>query len=387
MLDEREKAVAQDLEDNKKVIREIQAQEEMAAKAMNKRKAENREIRDQVTRDLEEAAKRMKDEQAAEMARKEELIRQIRELEKIPIQRSQGFDPTEAGSHGLLVEMSVAELRERLELNRAKLQQEIEFKRDTNLARKEREAQDLLESAAKVEEARKKRKQFADERRERERQDAEIRERARITAREKGLKDAYSVISNKKRLKAEEDARLAKELKEIKLQRQYMNANAAMVEFKQWEGLEKGKERVVDAAQNVKLMEQCGQNEIAVRDQLVRATNAKNDVLAKITYDRGYAERLSTRKKDNEVLHKKTLEYKQGMHAKQRQFEDDLRETQHKRNPFKQKINEMSLTQAKAMRQQHPRGDTFVGIDAHGQFDEDEFDDDSRSGGFLAADN
>jgi hypothetical protein len=30
----------------------------------------------------------MKDEQAAEMARKEELIRQIREIEKIPIQRS-----------------------------------------------------------------------------------------------------------------------------------------------------------------------------------------------------------------------------------------------------------------------------------------------------------
>lgn len=54
--------------------------------------------------------------------------------------------------------MSVAELRERLELNRAKLQQEIEFKRDNNLARKEREALDLLESAAKIEEARKKRK-------------------------------------------------------------------------------------------------------------------------------------------------------------------------------------------------------------------------------------
>lgn len=144
--------------------------------------------------------------------------------------------------------MSVAELRERLELNRAKLQQEIEFKRDTNLARKEREALDLLESAAKIEEARKKRKVAADERREREKQEAEIREQARIIAREKGLKDAYSVISNKKRAKAEEDARLAKELKEIKLQRQYLNANAAMVEFKQWEGLEKGKERVIDAA-------------------------------------------------------------------------------------------------------------------------------------------
>lgn len=89
---------------------------------------------------MEDAAKRLKDEQAAEQAKKEELIRQIREIEKIPIQRTQGFDPTEAGNHGLMIEMSVAELRERLELNKQKQQQEIEFKRDTNLAKKEREA-------------------------------------------------------------------------------------------------------------------------------------------------------------------------------------------------------------------------------------------------------
>jgi len=33
-----------------------------------------------------------------------------------------GYDPTEAGNHGLMIEMSVAELRERLELNKCKLQ-------------------------------------------------------------------------------------------------------------------------------------------------------------------------------------------------------------------------------------------------------------------------
>ena len=69
------------------------------------------------------------------------------------------------------------------------------------------------------------------------------------------MKEAYEKISTKKRLKAEEDARLAKELKEIKLQRQYMNANAAMVEYKQWDGLEAGKERMIRNAQNVKLID------------------------------------------------------------------------------------------------------------------------------------
>jgi hypothetical protein len=45
-----------------------------------------------------------------------------------------------------------------------------------------------------------------------------------------------------------------------------MNANAAMVEYKQWEGLEKGKERMVRDGQNLKLLEQCGSNEIKVSD-------------------------------------------------------------------------------------------------------------------------
>jgi len=71
----------------------------------------------------------------------------------------------------------------------------------------------------------------------------------------------------------------------------------------------------------------------------VRATNAKNEVTAKITYDRGFAERLQTQKKENEVLHKKTLEYKQNMHEKQRGFEDDLKETQMRNKPFNTKIN------------------------------------------------
>lgn len=71
------------------------------------------------------------------MAKKTELIRQIRELEKIPIQRTKGFDPCETSGLGLMEEMSIAELRERLEFNKRKQQQEVDYKREANLSRKE----------------------------------------------------------------------------------------------------------------------------------------------------------------------------------------------------------------------------------------------------------
>ena len=61
----------------------------------------------------------------------------IRELEKIPIVRTKGYDPTETGGYGLLEEMSVAELRERLEYNKLKEEQERENKREINLKQKE----------------------------------------------------------------------------------------------------------------------------------------------------------------------------------------------------------------------------------------------------------
>lgn len=132
-------------------------------------------------------------------------------------------------------------------------------------------------------------------------------ERRKKQIREQQLIEAYEKINKKKRDKAEEDARLAKELKEIRLNRQYMNANAAMVEEKAWKELEAGAERQIRNNQNDKLIDQSKLNGIIVKDQTVRATNKKNEVTEKLIYDQEYKGRLDVRKKENELLHKNTL--------------------------------------------------------------------------------
>jgi len=121
-LDQRDKEAKELFDKKVVVVEQVHSQKDKAAEAVAKMKAENRELRDQISKEISDALKRKRDEEEFEHQRKQELIRQIRELEKIPIVRTKGFDPTEAGGHGLLEEMSIAELRERIEYNKRQLE-------------------------------------------------------------------------------------------------------------------------------------------------------------------------------------------------------------------------------------------------------------------------
>jgi len=160
------------------------------------------------------------------------------------------------------------------------------------LAAKDKEAEDLLSTASKIEEARNKRKAENDRKRDEKNRLARELEEKKKEIREKGLKDAYEKINKKKADKRSEDERLAKELKEIRLQRQYMNANAAMVEEKAWKELEQGAERQIRNNQNDKLIDQSKINGIQVKDQTIRAENKKNEVVDKLHIDKAYDDKL-----------------------------------------------------------------------------------------------
>ena len=51
-----------------------------------------------------------------------------------------------------------------------------------------------------------------------------------------------------------------------------------------------------------------------MKDETIRATNARTIVEKKLETDKNYHEKLTNVKKENEVLHKKTLQYKTDMH-------------------------------------------------------------------------
>ena len=58
--------------------------------------------------------------------------------------------------------------------------------------------------------------------------------------------------------------------------------------------LEAGAERKIRNVQNEKLIDQAKIGSIKVKDETVRATNARTGVLEKLEYNKGYQERLQT---------------------------------------------------------------------------------------------
>ena len=188
---EKDEKMREDWQKKKEVVETVQSQKDNAAKEMDKLKDEKRRIRDEVNKELSEALQRRKEEDEIEHKKKEELIRQIRELERVPIVRTKGFDPTETAGFGLLDEMSIAELRERLEFNKMLREQEVSSKREDNLKAKEEGVKKLMDEAAKIQEAREQRRVDNEAKRDQKKKEKEDYEAKVKAAKDKGLIQVY----------------------------------------------------------------------------------------------------------------------------------------------------------------------------------------------------
>ncbi|XP_074641757.1 cilia- and flagella-associated protein 99-like [Tubulanus polymorphus] len=109
--------------------------QEYKAKIVQEVQGESKELLQQA---LEEAE--------AEMRRKMELIHQIRAMESVPVIRQKFVDLTETAGYGLLSEMSIAELKERLSLLRIAEAKAEDGKRDEILSAKQTKDQILMDT-------------------------------------------------------------------------------------------------------------------------------------------------------------------------------------------------------------------------------------------------
>lgn len=155
-MKEREEKKEEDFQHKIQLRNVVLEAKDNVAKEKEKVIEKNQKIREEIEKEIEEVMRRKKEEDIILQQNRDEVIRKIRELEHTPIERKTGFDPTETAGHGLLQEMSLAELREKLEAMKKERADEEERIRTENLKKKEGKTKILSEKSERIAAAREK---------------------------------------------------------------------------------------------------------------------------------------------------------------------------------------------------------------------------------------
>jgi len=247
-------------------------------------------------------AEKKKAEDAHEMERKKDIIRQIRALERVSVVRPNPFDPFEAPRGGYMEEMPLSELRERLNMVTAQRAKEIEDKKELNLAKKVTKQQQLQERVEVCAAIREHAKIEAKERHMRAQVKKQEEEEAKKRFSEQCNVEVAEKVAKKKKMMRDEEIRLAKELKEISVKRQFLAANAEMVEAKQKHEQQKGLQRVASLKQVNMLQHQRHTNKIEADQYSMRLANKAEEREALQNMQRHVNERLTKAKADDAAL-------------------------------------------------------------------------------------
>ena len=325
---------AEDIRLKKEVIKEIQKEKENVVKQKIQKKKENQELYKNRKKEFNELNLISQEEKKIYLQRRDDLIRQIRELEKLPIKRTTGFDPTETPGYGFLEEMSLVELRERLALQKRMHLDEIKSKKEENKLRMQERADELVNKAQIIQENRDRLRNMKEIER-KAKKDAIMREKERIKAmREKSLFEVKQKIENKKQKLKKEDEIFQKKIREIKLQRQFLQLGRDAVEFKQFKQIEDGVERKINDRQNQDLIDQLALEKIKWGDVKIRHTDAK-----KVNKD--LKEMINNYNKDyelsgtlNQMIDDEDKMYKKAVYDRERALNKYLQDDIKEKNKF-----------------------------------------------------
>lgn len=316
----KEHEAQQELSRKVQLVQEVQEERILprhAEEAALKARRENAE-KERIRKAQEAEMKRQ--EEVLDMERKKDLIRQIRAIERVSVLKTAPFDPSEPPLKGLMEEMSLSELRERLKMLQAKHAAEVEQRRDRIIEKKEQKQHDLMSKAANLAKIRKTAHEEALVRKAETKARREEEERQRLLIREQCTVEAADKIRTKKKARADEEARLKRELREISIKRQFLAANAEMVEKKAHAEQQGGLEREANDRQKMVLLDQAKRNQIAQREHTIRVGNKAKEREDYKIMQQAVTERLEAARVDDAQLREEVRTAKKGA----REFQNNL---------------------------------------------------------------
>ena len=264
--------------------------------------------------------------------KRDSIISQIRTLEKIPKKRETGFDPTETPGYGILGEMSLAELRERLALQKKMTSDKIECKKEENKLKMLQRADDLYNKALMIQENRNKLRNMKEmERKYKKEQKDSLDEKYRIE-RENNIIKCKKELEDKKNKMRKEDENFLKRIRDIKLQLQYNKVGADQVEYKHNENNELGLERKYKNIQNKILEDKLAEEKINWEKIKTRFNKAKDNNQYYSNIIQNYNDKMRNSSAIKKMLNDEDKEYIKAVIDREKMMKKYLHEDYWERN-------------------------------------------------------
>ncbi len=335
----KEKKKQKELIKNKNLILEINKGTDNIINNKIKKIQENKDLYKNIKDNYNELNLMANEEKKIELERRDEIVRQIRELEKLPMIRTTGFDPTETQGIGLLEEMSLVELKERLDIQKKMLNEQIKSKKEENKLKNEERVDEIIQKANIILEHRDKLRNLKEIER-KEKKDAKIqKENLMREIREKSLFEMKEKMQNKKDQLRKEDEIFQRKIRDIQLQRQFLQLGHAAVEEKVHKMIEEGLERKINNQQNQKLIDQQKVESVKWIDLNHKYKQAVNDIKKQKKLLSQYSSAYENSKNLNELAFEQDKIFKKAIIDRENALRKYQLDDYKVKNKFSDKLN------------------------------------------------
>lgn len=345
-------------EENRRRRAAVIADKANVDRAQEKLMEERRAAAERRNAEKTEAALKLAEERHMEQQRKAELVRQLRALEAVPkkpIRDVKGEQSTTMGQ-GLLEDMSLAELKERLAVAKRRAKEEETERREAILrAKRDKEAL-LTEKMQNINRIRNLAGQQATTRR---LESAEAADSAAAALKAKNEREAALLaerMAAKRAAQKAERERIEAEQKAITFANERFASSKELLEERKNHDLQKGYARTERQRAEAKQREADARATVQRQKNRIIKTNAREDRRAKSSFMRAYDEKIRALAQADQAMKDADLEHKRELIETEHRRTEEVRE---KLGPFKAGVGTGSLA-TRGVLPQRPLGSTMI---------------------------
>ena len=299
-LDKIKEDKEEEIKDKKNVVEKIKKEEMDAILKKLKFIQKNKNIYRNRKKEIEELNLINSEEIKVNRNKRNDMISQIRTLERMPKKRETGFEPTETPGYGLLGEMSLAELRERLALQKKMAMDELISKKEENKLRMKQRADEIYNKALMIQENRNRLRDKKEmERKYKKEQKENMDKKYKIERENNIIKLKKEMLEKRKKMEIE-DQQFSNKIRELKLHLQFQNVGKDEIEFKHNKNNEMGLERKYNYIQDKTLENKMAEEKINWENIKLRYNNAKE----KNNYYKDIIEKYNEKFKNSSLIRK-----------------------------------------------------------------------------------